>query len=281
MMSKKPFNSANASSKKFPDKGRFFLGARYGHIHVLREFVDEYDEAVAWRQLHKTALMVAVENGHFMAAKLLLDHRADANAALPDGTRPLHAAAKGAPDVLGLLLHHRATIDAPKADGMTPLMEAVHNGSIKNAEALLRHGASVTRKNAAGRLPLHIAAAREYPLTATLLLDHGANINARDKDGLTPLMAAAEGGCIRTAYFLLERGADRHLRDDAGRTALDIACAHGGKDPEFVAAFTELIDRHNRAEAPKVAQPFTDGSDAIVKIRRPIKLTRRRGNPAP
>lgn len=278
MSAKKPFNDASESSKKPPNKNRFFMAAKYNHVGVLKEYLDVYDDAVTWRSGDQSALSIAAEEGNFMAAQMLLNAGAPAHEThIKPTAQPLHLAAKiDRPDIAGLLLHNLAPVDAPRENEITPLLDAVYWNSVKAMETLLRFGASKEKMNADGHMALHLAAEREYPEAASLLIDHGADMNARNRDGLTPLMVAAQNGGLETARLLLKRGANQHLQTAKGETALDMALAHGDNDPEFVKGFQKLIDARNGEDSLTMGDPFLEGADRKVRIRKPLKLQRRR-----
>ncbi|TAL28215.1 MAG: hypothetical protein EPN97_15285, partial [Alphaproteobacteria bacterium] len=251
MSAKKPFNNASAGSKKPPNMNRFFMAAKYNEVGVLKEYLEAYDDAIAWRLGDRSALSIAAEEGNYMAVQLLLNHGAPAHEkhATPSA-QPLHLAAEiDRPDIAGLLLHSRAPVDAAREGGVTPLLDAVYWNSVKAMRTLLHFGASKEKMNADGHMPLHLAAEREYPEAASLLIESGADMNAKNRDGFTPLMVAAQNGGLETARVLLRRGADQHLQSPAGETALDMALAHGDNDPEFVEGFQKLINARNHEDS--------------------------------
>lgn len=254
------------------------MAAKYNQVGVLKEYLDAYDDAVAWKLGGQSALSIAAEAGSFMAAQLLLNAGAPAHEKhTKPAAQPLHLAAKtDRADVAGLLLHKLAPVDAPRQGGVTPLLDAVYWNSLKAMKTLLHFGASKEKMNPDGHMALHLAAEREYPEAASLLIEHGADMNARNRDGLTPLMVAAQNGGLETARMLLKRGADQHLQTAKGETALDMALAHGDNDPEFVEGFQKLIDARNRQDSLTMGEPFLEGAERQVRIRRPLRLQRRR-----
>jgi ankyrin repeat protein len=275
MSTRNTFNAKGATSQSPADRNRFFTAAQHNHVGVLKEYLEAYDDAIAWRRPDgKTAMTLAVEYGHHMAVQMLLQH----HAAVTDAQHaPLNAAAKtDRADIAGLLLHHRAPLDAKEKNGMTPLLEAVYYNRLKVMALLLKRGASLTATNDEGQMPLHLAAAREYPEAVSLLIENGAGIDMRNRDGLTPLMVAAQNGGLEAARVLIDKGADHYLKNDKGETALDIAQAHGDNDADFVKNFTALISARNRKESAIVIIPFTEGTARDVGVRKPIKLQRRR-----
>jgi ankyrin repeat protein len=289
MSIRKSFKRANSGSKSPPDSFRFFLAARHNQVHVLREILEQHDDAVTWREGGRTALLIAVEQGNFMAAQVLLTHHAEPAllqgkepllAQGDAGTTPLHAAAKiDRADLAGMLLHHRAPVDALRGGKNTALMDAIYWDSRKAAASLLKFGASTTKQNSDGDAALHIAAERDYPEAAALLLDNGADIDARNASGWTAMMIAADNGRLETCKLLLDRGCDPHLKNPKGKTALDLGLAHGGNDPEFVEDFGRAVYARYRKDAATMGIPFTEGTDHSVSVRKPLKLRRKRKVP--
>lgn len=103
----------------------------------------------------RTPLHCSCMHGHFAMVSLLLDHGAQANAALENG--------------------------------MTPLMMAVENEDADLVSLLLAHNANVNAADRVRRTALHIACARGDLKTVRELIRHGADVNAKSRDRLRPL----------------------------------------------------------------------------------------------
>jgi ankyrin repeat protein len=195
----------------------------------------------------RTALFLAVRHGHPEAVRALVRHKADVNAALPGGWRPLHEAAAGGHVASArLLLEHKAAVDAVVDEsGLTPLHVAAHNGHPKVARLLLEHGAAVDRPDAEGRSPLCHAAGSGHEKVARVLLDRKAKTRPVKKSGPVPLHAAAAGGHVKLIESLLDAGADVELPSmEWGETALHLAAGAGHVD-----AVRLLLDRKARVNA--------------------------------
>ena len=135
------------------------------------------------------ALLLAIRNGHFDIAELLIKH------------------AEMKPDVAN-------------AHDENALMMAGLIGNAAWVEKLLAQGASV---NKSGWTPLHYAAAGPSAETVKILLAYGARINARSSNGTTPLMMAAKYGSDAAVKLLLKEGSDIDAVNDLDLKAADFA----------------------------------------------------------
>lgn len=179
-----------------------------------------------------SALNLAVENGHFELAVILL--KAGAN---PNDQRA------GIPP-----LHRLAWVRKPNRgddpDGLPPPTGSGKLTSLQLVKELVAHGADVNariEKGSSGRGKLTTTGATAFLLaskTADLpylkvLVELGADPKLTNKDGCTPLMAAAgigtlapteeagsEAEALATAEYLLSLGADVNAVDKNGETAM-------------------------------------------------------------
>jgi ankyrin repeat protein len=189
-----------------------------------------------------TALLFAVRGGHVDASRVLLDHGADVNQPMPDGTSPLVLATiNGHYELASFLLDRGAN---PKADGQgwTALHQIVWT----------------RRPNTGFNLPGAIATGNVDSLALVRqLVKLGADINARQKKepkdgfrnqlnriGATPFLLAAKSVDLPLMRLLIELGADPKITTVDGTTALMAAAGVGiwapgenpGTDDEALAA---------------------------------------------
>jgi len=194
---------------------------------------------------HATPLILAVINGHYDLAKVLLDRGANPRLATTDGATALYA-----------------VIDvqwAPHTWYAQPIIANEHVGYLDLASALLGHGAdpnaAIGRKlwfrafandetwfDVEGATPFLRAAIAGDLAAMKLLVVHGANPNLATKSGDTPLMAAAGVGWaaywtqnapysrLNAVKFCLEHGADVDAHDAKGYAALDGAAFRGDNE---------------------------------------------------
>jgi ankyrin repeat protein len=182
-----------------------------------------------------TALMIIARNTNVKAARLLLDHGANVNAAEQQKmqTALMWAAAQSQPEMVKLLVKNGAGVNArslvnPTATAMfstaTP-MEWLSNVTTEPR---------ATYRTPGGLTPL-LYAAREGCLECVkALVEGGANVDLQDPEGVTPLIMAVTNMHFNTAAYLIKAGANVDKWDWWGRSALFCAVdvntiPHGGR----------------------------------------------------
>jgi ankyrin-2 len=159
----------------------------------------------------------ATQDGDVAKVRELLAQGADPNARYPWGVdyTLLHMAAlRGFADVAEVLLDRKADPNAANRFGERPLHLALRAGKLAVVELLLRRGADPNAVDHDGQTPLHLACwvYKDRPAYVQLLLDHGADVNARNRSGDTPLRLVARGREAReVADLLLAKGATQDL----------------------------------------------------------------------
>jgi ankyrin repeat protein len=157
-----------------------------------------------------TALHWAVQRDDADTATLLVNAGAKANATNRYGVAPLSVACtNGNVRLVDLLLKAGADPNTVRAGGETVLMTAARTGNVPTVQALLNHGAQVaTRDPVHGQTALMWAAAENNTAAAQVLVKAGADVRARSTRGFTPLLFAVRAGHIEMARALLAAGAD-------------------------------------------------------------------------
>lgn len=173
----------------------FFKAIELDNVRLLRPLLEGGLDPNTTDDRGNTGLLVAVRDGCFEAAALLLSSGGVA-------------------------------IDQPNAAGETALMMAALRGHTEWVVRLMQRGAAVHRS---GWTPLHYAASGPEPKVLVLLLERGAQLDAASANGTTPLMMAAGYGALDGADLLLARGADPRRRNDRGLGAADFA-RRAGRD---------------------------------------------------
>ena len=141
-----------------------------------------------WRPLH-AAIEALEEGGSLEALELLIRHgaRVDGRDREGDATPLLMAVFRGCTDAARLLLEHGADANAVGGEGDSPLCWAAREGDVELARLLLEHGAGATidaGRGVDGMNALGAAARQLNPAMVRLLLDAGARPDAEDADGL-------------------------------------------------------------------------------------------------
>ncbi len=245
------------------------FAARAGHTDVVRALVKAGVDVNAVTQpttritaklprKGDSALVIAVENGHFELAGLLLDLGADPND-MRSGYTPLH--------ILSWVRKH----DIGEDDG-DPIPEDPGNMTSEDLiRKLVAKGADVNKRltsgpSGSGRIartgctPFMLAADTADTPFLKLLVELGADPTIMNVDHCTPLMAAAglgtrsaeeEAGtddeAVEACGYLLSLGADINAVADTGDTAMHgAAFANFPKVVKFLASKGAKIEIWNR-----------------------------------
>jgi ankyrin repeat protein len=150
-----------------------------------------------------TALMVAVEYGHYQAAEMLLKAKIDINA--------------------------RECVDAESSgQGVSAVNLAARNKDCQMIELLLQYGGNINeRAGFDGEFPFLIAVCSNDYAFMDFVLQKGADVNSELYDGKTALIHAVLTDDKKLAAYLLEKGADIDHRNITDLTALEIAKGSG------------------------------------------------------
>lgn len=219
------------------------FAARQGKIEVVRVFLKAGIEATESIQSTgrggarggASALLLAVENGHFDLAMELVKAGADPNDERT-GYTPLH-----------VLTWVRKPNRGDEADGQPSPVGSGNLTSLQFAKLLVQSGANVNRQltrgsggggklNMAGATPFLLASRTADLAYMKLLVELGADPMLPNKEGCTPLMAAAgigvlapgeeagtEPEALAAVEYLLSKGADINTVDQNGETVMHAA----------------------------------------------------------
>lgn len=192
------------------------LAATKGHIENIRILHEMGLQLDATDMDKKTALILAVTQGHLPVVEYLLANNARFDLCFEGKTIFHIAAEKGFLDIFHLV-------------SVYPQMKDL-----------------VLQEDADGRHPLHEAVRNfDKPEIVKILLDLGADPNAKNIVGFTPLHWAAQYGFIESAKLLLAAGAEVDVLNDFNALPLDLAISWGKDD--FVHFFLGVeIDSKNK-----------------------------------
>jgi len=175
-------------------------------------------------------------------------------------TRVIDAARRGDAAGVRALIQKKAPATAAEPDGTTALHVAVQNDQIEIVQALLKAGAQANAATRYGVTPLALAATNGSPAVVAALIEAGANPNAANPDGETVLMDAARSGNLAVVNRLLAAGADVNARDTwRGETAVMRAAGENHADvvKRLAAAKADLDVRSKALGYPNIREDFS------------------------
>lgn len=216
------------------DNFNLLMAASKGGLQsiVADSDMDSYDVNAATTSDGFTALMYASKNGHYdVVSTLLGDRDADPNPTTPNQqhvTALMLAVQNNHEKITGLLLEFKANVDAAGKAGETALMLAAQSNHPTIAAKLLAKEPNVDMADANGDTALIFAADNDHEELVARLLAASANPNKAANSGFTALMGAAENGNEAMTRSLIDAKADVTMRTTTfGNTALTLSCKNG------------------------------------------------------
>jgi ankyrin repeat protein len=149
-----------------------FEAASLGRLDRLRKWLQEPAAVNSYSSDGFTALHFASYFGQAEAARVLLEHGANAGAVANNAMRvmPLHSAASARNvEAARVLLEHGAPVNARQHGGWAPLHAAAQNGDSAMVELLLKHGADRSATNDDGKTAAAIAREKGHAAVADTL----------------------------------------------------------------------------------------------------------------
>lgn len=143
-----------------------------------------------------------------------------------DSTRLIDAIKSGNRSAIRVLAKQAQLVNVREPDGTTPLHWAARADDLETVRLLLGAGADAQAANRYGVTPLALAAVNGNPAVISALIEAGADVNAALPEGETVLMTASRTGKPEALALLLDRGADVNVQESwLGETALMWAAA--------------------------------------------------------
>ena len=178
-----------------------------------------------------TALQAAASANNTYILKLLFQAHADVTRNGNDQAL-CHAAAQNAEEAARILLQHGADPNAANPQGHTALLEAVAGGHHALTQLVLQAGADPNQCNQQGRTPFAVACHNNDEEMATMLLIARSDVHTPretrsdyDDYGTTALCASASANCVSGLKILLDSSV--HIDSQLDATALWYAAWHG------------------------------------------------------
>lgn len=204
------------------------LYASLGALKVVRSYIKAGANVNFTNPNGYTALMLAVERGHYLTSVELVHAYTDLSIRSVSGmTAFLVAIAGNHVDIAVSIADAGGNIhDYLPHSGVTGLMMAAQKGNLECVEFLIARGVDVNAVSTTQETALLFAVIavnqHTHAVIASLLLA-GANINHANKNGLTPLMLATSRKQEGVVKQLLDAGADARAVNGFGQNAMDIA----------------------------------------------------------
>lgn len=219
--------------------------------------------------LSRTALHLAVFNGHVGIVRLLLDSGVNIDSENLKGDTALHTASyfssRGFEEIVKLLLKGGISVNYRNRHGETALHRAAENGCAEVVRILLENGAYVNARDLRGMTALHhstvgsycgcdsvmriflengadigtrghearAGTSREQAAIVGLLLQYGASVDVQDTNGVTPLSKAVMTRSSMLVRMLLDAGASPEVPERFGVTPLTRASALSDNEEVF------------------------------------------------
>lgn len=221
----------------------FFFAVRDGRADVVRAFLKAGVNVNGMMEPRRvtgkgprkgtSALLLAVENGHFNLAVELLNAGADPNDQR-SGFTPLHVMTWVRKPQRGEDDGDPAPLGSGNLNSIEFIRKLVKQGADVNARLTTGRG-GLGKYNTKGVTPFFMAAATADVTYMRLLVELGADPSLRNVDNCTPLMAACgigvgsaaanevageEPEVLEAAQYLLKLGADINAVDNNGETAM-------------------------------------------------------------
>jgi ankyrin repeat protein len=265
--------------------------ARQGAVAASRALAEVGANLDAVDPVGASALNLAIINGHWDVAEVLVNAGADPNLADVTGMTPLYAAVDfhTVPTTFGRPAPKPRVIEG-SVDAVKMLLAAGADPDARLTETILkRHYTPGDNRLGEGATALMRAARGGDLVMMRILLDAGADPSLTQTNGNTPLLLAAGTGsrgignyfdrvsldqAIEAVRLCLEAGNDINAVNAAGHTAVHIAATSNLGSPEMIqflvdrgAAF-DVPDKRGRTPLEAVLASRETSQDTIDLLRR-------------
>jgi ankyrin repeat protein/predicted DNA-binding WGR domain protein len=210
-------------------KSAIHYACEHGSYDALKLLIPESDINQPGGE-RKTPLIYCAMKGHYRCMELLLEHKAKVLCKDKFKRSALILAVKnGHSKEASLLLSKGAPFDHPDSSNNYPIHYAAAYGWVECIDLLVKAGANINAVNDWKIPPLLIAMLKEQiGCVERLLKEHSIDINCKDEQGRTLLSQTIEVLSLDTLrqieYFLFEKKADPDIPDLNGWTPLHYLC---------------------------------------------------------
>lgn len=175
---------------------------------------------------YSSPLLQAVSNDEVEEFKRLIANGEDVNFKDKENggvTALFLAVDNGNYEIAEMILNLGAKVNARDENKRTPLMYLDNDATVELVRLLIKHGAKVNLTDKEKNTALILAAEWNKPEILQVLIDHGADVNAKNKEGQTALLNAAFEDDLEKVKVLILAGADVKVKNEEGESVLDLA----------------------------------------------------------
>ncbi len=260
--------------------------AKSGNIKVIKDSLDQGLKPDTVDKSGVPILILAVSNGKYPAAELLINEGANLRATDIKGNTILHILASGtrkeAVSLMELAIDKGADINALnyKSPRQTPaeiavsrgnliilellmnkgvgadytfgnkpmVVYAYETGQIKAMKYIIEKGANIDSENTNRDSLLQMAVMKNDMTTVKFLAEKKASLDRKGSMGRTALMMAADKGYLKIAEFLLQNGCSPESADYSGKNLMHLFAA-GKNNGKTITAFSKYGININKKDS--------------------------------
>ncbi len=245
--------------------------ARSTQRGAIEALVQNKADIEATNNVGDTPLMCAVQEGHVVTVKQLIDLGAHKSACNKAGESALYIASRdGCVPLISLLMSccEEEIINMRAKNGFTPLLIAAEHAHKDAVSTLLDAGADPLIQLPNGKNIGHIVATKKNDALAQSLITRGISLDVGDKKGRRPLMYAALCNDVATATTLLSFNPEINASDNNGLTALSLAAEQGHR--EMVSLLLKqsniIVDASDKKKETPLIKASAHGDDSVVSL---------------
>lgn len=159
----------------------------------------------AMDQEKNTAVMLGAKTGHLEVVKYFVEKGADIEAENKDGWNALELSAEaGHLEVVKYLVEERTYVGEENDQLDTALRSSAEEGHLEVVKYLVSKGANVKAEDGNGNTAVHFSAREGHLDVLKYLVTQGADINATNENGDTALHFSAYEGHLEVVKYLVE-----------------------------------------------------------------------------